>query len=227
MRNLILFLFVLFSLTVNAQSDRRLVREGNYLYQQKNFAKAEISYRKALSKNKLNSQALYNVGCFLLMQNKDSAAIVQFEKASKLEHNEFRKSKSFHNIGFICQSHKMYEQAIAAYKESLRLNPKDNETRYNLVLCKHLLKKHGSKQKQQKKQRQNRQNKDKSGQKRQAQENKSQNKQNKKNQSPIEKMSKENAEQLLNAAIQEEQATQQKLKKSMQQPRSKHLLKNW
>ena len=40
-------------------------------------------------------------------------------------------------------------------------------------------------------------------------------------------MSKENAEQLLNAAIQEEKTTQQRMKKAMQQPRSKKLQKNW
>ena len=72
-----------------------------------------------------------------MAQKKDSVAIEQFEAASRLETNPLRKSKSFHNIGVICQTHKMYGEAIEAYKNALRLNPADDETRYNLVLCKH------------------------------------------------------------------------------------------
>ena len=138
---------------LSAQNDRQLVRIGNRFFYEQNYAKAEIEYRKAIASNGGNTQAIYNLGCALQAQKKDSAAIKQYELAGKIETNKIRKSKSYHNIGVICQSHQMYKEAIEAYKESLRNNPADNETRYNYVLCKRL-------QKNQKNQNDKQQNKD-------------------------------------------------------------------
>ena len=137
------FLFVmalLLAYTVSgmAQADRQYIRSGNKYYRQQNFVKAEAEYRKSLSVNPENPQALYNLGCALVMQKKDSVAVQQFEKAAKIETGRMRKAKIYHNIGFVCQSHKLYGDAINAYKESLRNNPADNETRYNLALCQRL-----------------------------------------------------------------------------------------
>ena len=122
--------------TVFAQGDRQFTRHGNRLYHEQKFDKAEVEYRKAVSKNAQNSQALYNLGCALMMQQKDSAAIIQYQNAGKMETSKIRKAKVYHNIGVICQNHQMYGDAIKAYEESLRNNPNDNETRYNLALCK-------------------------------------------------------------------------------------------
>ena len=210
--------------SVYAQADSQLIRSGNRYFRQQNYAKAETEYRKAVSVNGQNAQAVYNLGCALQAQQKDSAAIVQYQNAGKMETNKMRKAKAYHNIGHICQSRQMYREAIEAYKESLRNNPNDNETRYNYVLCKRLQKY----QKQNNKNDKNKQNKDKN--KNKQDKNKQQNKDQKQKQSPQqnqEQMSKDNAEQLLNAAIQEEKATQQRLKKAMQQPQRRHLQKNW
>ena len=205
-----------------AQADRQHIRQGNKFYHQEEFAKAEVEYKKALTANSRNPQALYNLGCAMMMQQKDSAAIVQFENAGKLQTSKKRKSMAYHNIGWICQRHQMYAEAIEAYKESLRNNPADDETRYNLALC----------QRQQKQQQQNgggsdnkkQDQQDKKDQKQQDQ-NKQQEQQQKRQ--PQEQMSKENAEQLLNAAVQEEKATQQRMKKAMQHPNRRQLQKNW
>ncbi len=223
-RYILSILLFVFALTVNAQNDRQLIREGNRMFNKQQYDKAEIQYRKAVSKNPSNPQAVYNLGCALMMQNKDSAAIVQYEKAVKLEKNKFRLASAYHNIGVICQNHKMYGDAIKAYEQALRNNPKDDETRYNLALCKKLQKndkKDNNKKKQDKKNENNdsQKNKDKNNDK-----NKGENKQ----QQPKEQMSKENAEQLLNAAIQNEKATQQRLKKAMQKPgQRRRSEKNW
>ena len=210
--------------SVYAQADRQLIRSGNRYFRQQNYAKAETEYRKAVSVNGQNAQAVYNLGCALQAQQKDSAAIVQYQNAGKMETNKMRKAKAYHNIGYICQSRQMYREAIEAYKESLRNNPNDNETRYNYVLCKRLQKY----QKQNNKNDKSKQNKDKNKDKQDK--NKQQNKDQKQKQSPRqnqEQMSKDNAEQLLNAAIQEEKATQQRLKNAMQQPQRMQLQKNW
>lgn len=207
--------------TVSAQNDRQLIREGNRLYRQKQYAQAEVLYRKAIAKKADNPQAVYNLGCALMMQQKDSAAIVQYENATKLEKNKLRQSKSWHNIGVMCQSHKMYGEAVKAYEQSLRLNPSDDETRYNLALCKQLNKNNP----QQDKNQQDKKNEEKEDDKGQQQ--KKDKKDQQKEEQPKEQMSKDNAERLLDAAVQNEKATQQRLKKALQQPRKKQLQKNW
>ena len=130
-----------------------------------------------------------------MMQKKDSVAVQQFQKSAQVETSPMRKAKIFHNIGFVCQNHKLYGDAINAYKESLRNNPADNETRYNLALCKRLDKQDKNRQKEQQKQQ--------------------------------EKMSRDNVEQLLNAAMQNEQTTQRRIKDAMRNNRSRKLEKNW
>lgn len=219
---LVIALFIGGFASANAQTDRQFIRNGNHLYHQQNYAKAEVEYRKALGKNPRNTQAMYNLGCALLMQQKDSAATVQLENAGKAETAKKRKSMAYHNIGVICQRHQMYGEAIEAYKESLRNNPSDNETRYNLALCQRLQKKQkqnggGGNNKDQKKKDQNKDKKDQ----------KKQQKQQQQKQQPKDQMSKENAEQLLNYATQQEEATQQRMQQKQQQPQSRQLEKNW
>lgn len=221
-KSIMLLLMSSFALTASAQADRKFIRNGNRLYRQQQFAKAEAEYRKALSANSRNTQASYNLGCALLQQQKDSAAIAQFENAVKAETSKRRKAMAYHNMGVICQKHQMFSEAIEAYKESLRNNPSDNETRYNLELCRRQLKN----QKKNDKNQNNKEDKNKDKQKEQKQ-NKQKNDKQQKQQQPQQQMSKENAEQMLNAAMQEEKATQQKLKQKQQQPQRRKLDQNW
>lgn len=207
---------------VSAQNDRQLIREGNRLYRQKQYAQAEVLYRKAIAKKADNPQAVYNLGCALMMQQKDSAAIVQYENATKFEKNKLRQSKSWHNIGVMCQSHKMYGEAVRAYEQSLRLNPFDDETRYNLALCKQLNKNNPQQDKNKQQDKKNEEQENDNGQQQ-----KKDKKDQQKEEQPKEQMSKDNAERLLDAAVQNEKATQQRLKKALQQPRKKQLQKNW
>ena len=148
--------------------------------------------------------------------------------AGRLEKAPRRKAMVYHNLGVVCQQHQLYDQAIAAYEESLRNNPNDNETRYNLALCKRLQKNQPKQNQNKNNQNKNKQNKNNQDKNNQNQNNKNQDKQNQnKQQQPKEQMSKDNAEQLLNAAMQEEQATQQRLKDAMRQPQRRKLQKNW
>lgn len=208
-----------------AQQDRDLIRSGNKFYRQKKYSAAEVDYRKAISKNPENPQALYNLGCALMMQNKSSEAVKFYEKASSVETNKMRKAKIYHNIGVICQSGKMYGEAIKAYSEALRNNPSDNETRYNLVLCKRLQKDKRNNNNKQKKQEGKDKQEEQNGK---SEKNKDKNKQkNDKQNQQQPQMSKNNAEQLINAAMQQEQQTQERMNKNRQQQSSKHLEKNW
>ena len=213
---------LLMAVSSYAQTDRQYLRQGNKQYNAGDYANAEVSYRKAIEKNPRNPQALYNLGNALMAQKKDSASIEQFQNAAKLETNPMRKYQSFHNIGVICQTHKMYGEAIEAYKSALRLNPNDDETRYNLVLCKHQKQKQDQ-NKQDQQQNKNDQNKDD----KKEQQQQDQKKQEKQQEKPKPQMSKDNAEQLLNAAMQQEKQTQDRLKKAQQQPQRRNILKNW
>lgn len=216
---------VMLSQSVSASSDRQYIRSGNRFYRQENYAKAEVEYRKALDKNSHNAQAMYNLGCALMQQQKDSLAILQLQNAGKTETAKLRKAMVYHNIGVICQKHRLYGDAIEAYKESLRNNPSDDETRYNLVLCMR-------QQKQNKEDQKDKQNKEKKNNKKDSDkkqnENQNQNKQDKQQkQQSTEKMSKDNAEQLLNYAVQAEMATQQRLNKNKKQSQTRRLKENW
>ena len=219
-------LLAMLALGAQAQTDRQLVRQGNKQFRAGDYAAAEVSYRKALEKNDRNAQALYNLGNALLAQNKDSAAVVEFEKSTKVETNDLRKSMAYHNMGVICQRHQMFGDAIEAYKQSLRLNPHDDETRYNLELCKRQQKKQQDQNKDNKNdQKKDQKDKDKQDQQKQNQQKQQDKQQDEQKQEP--KMSKENAEQLLNAAMQQEKQTQERMKKAQQQPQRRNIQKNW
>jgi Ca-activated chloride channel family protein len=215
---------LLVAVGVQAQSDRQMIRQGNKQYRKGNVAEAEVSYRKAVERNERNPQANYNLGNSLMAQRKDSLAITQLEKAAKLETNPLRRAQAYHNMGVICQQHRMFGEAIEAYKEALRNNPADHETRYNLELCKRQQKEQQQDQNQQNKD--NKDNKDKQDQQKQEQK-QDQQKQDQQQQQQKPQMSKENAEQLLNAAMQEEKQTQERMKKAQQQPQKRRLEKNW
>ena len=221
-------LLLMAATSTQAQTDRQLVRQGNKQFRKGNAADAEVSYRKAVEKNGRNPQANYNLGNALMLQRKDSLAIVQLDKAAKLETNPLRRAQAYHNMGVMCQQHQMFDRAIEAYKEALRNNPADDQTRYNLELCKRQQKQQQQDQNQQNKDNKDNQDKDKQDQQKQDQQKKDEQKQNQQQQQQDkQQMSKENAEQLLNAAMQDEKQTQERMKKAQQQPQRRRLEKNW
>lgn len=137
----ITLLFLLVASSAFAQkTERDYLRSGNKLYNDSLFIKAEVDYRKALEINPKSTDAMFNLGNSLLMQQKAKEAMEQFESASKVEKDKDKLAQIYHNMGVILQSSKQYPQCIEAYKESLRNNPKDDETRYNLALAQKLLK---------------------------------------------------------------------------------------
>lgn len=236
---LLLGLLLVSTVAALAQNDRTFIRQGNRQYRARKWTAAEVQYRKAIARNANNPQAVYNLGCALMMQQKDSLAMLQFAKSADLQTtNKIRRAKSFHNMGVIMQNHQEFAKAIECYKMALRNNPQDNETRYNLALCKHQLKNQKNRQNQNKNKSGNNKDKNKKNkdQNKNKEQNKDQNKQknnqnkdkNNQSQKPEQdKMSRDNAEQLLNAAVQQEKATKQKMQKAMSQPRRRQYDKNW
>lgn len=222
-------------LTTGAQTDRAYIRKGNRTMRagaEGGAVDSEVSYRKALSVNSYNAQAMYNLGCALMAQQKDSAAMECFQKSVNAEKSKIRKAMAYHNMGVILQRQQQYGGAIEQYKQALRLRPNDNETRYNLVLCQRQNRNNQNNQNNNSGGDNNKDNKDKNKNKKDQnkdknKDNQDKDKQNKKEQENKNQLSKDNAERLLNAAMQEEKQTQQRLKKAMSQPKRKNLQKNW
>ena len=210
-------------LAATAQTDRQYIRKGNAAFAAKKYGEAEVNYRKALAANGQNAIAAYDLGCAMQAQHKDSLAIQNYTLATENEANKVRRASAFHNLGTVFQGKKDYQKAVEAYKNALRNNPKHTNARYNLTQCMRLLKKQ-QQQQQQNKQQQKDDKKDKNKNKNNDK-NKQQNPQDKKKED--DGMSKDNAEQMLNAAMQEEKATLQRLKEHMKQSPSRHLEKNW
>lgn len=212
------------------KAERDYIRKGNRAYRDSVYVDAEVNYRKAIEANPQSTTSLFNLGNTLLQQNKVQEAMEQFASAARMEKDKDKLAQIFHNIGVIFHTQKDYVKAIEAYKESLRNNPKDDETRYNLALAQKMLKD------QQQNQNQQNQNQDQQQQKEQEQQS-SQNQQNQQDQQTQQQqppqseeqnnqMSKENAEQLLNSVMQDEQDVQDKVKKQ-QVIQGSRLEKDW
>lgn len=224
LRNTLLLIMLLLAFQdATAQTDRKLIRQGNRQFRNQHYEEAEATYRKASAANAQNPEAQYNLGCALMAQQKDSMAMKCFQNSAQLHTDKQRKAQAYHNMGVILQQKKQFGEAAEAYKAALRNNPKDNETRYNLALCLKQMKNQPKQNQNQKKNENKDKNKDKEKEKN---ENKNQKDQKQPEEKP-EQMSKENAEQMLNAAMQQEKATQQRMKKAQQQPSRKRHLQNW
>ena len=208
------------------KTDRDYLRSGNKLYNDSLFIKAEVDYRKALEINPKSTDAMFNLANALLMQQKAQEAMEQYESVSKIEKDKEKLAQIYHNMGVILQSSKQLPQCIEAYKESLRNNPKDDETRYNLALAQKQLKDQQQDQQNQDQQQQQQQQKEEKQDQNQDQQEQNQDQQQQPQQQNKNEMSKENAQQLLNAVMQDEKNVQDKVKKQIQ-IQGKKLDKDW
>jgi len=218
-----------------AQSERKLVREGNTAYEAKKFDQAEIQYRKSLEKNKTSLPAQYNLGNALFRQDKLDEAKSQYEQAVNLKDAPAAdRAKAYHNLGNSLLKQEKYQESIDAYKQSLRINPADNDTRYNLAYAQAKLQQQQNQQNQNNKQddkqekdqqknqnQQQQQNKDQQDKNKQQQDQQQQDQQQdqakkdqqKPDQQKPERISKEDAEKILQALNNDEKKTQKKLNK--------------
>ncbi len=210
------------------KAGRDYLRGGNRLYRDSTYTKAEVDYRKAIETDSRLTQAYFNLGNALLRQQKPKEAMEAYEQAAKMETNKGRLASIYHNMGVILQSQKQFASAIECYKNALKRNPGDNESRYNLVLCQHQLrdnpqqdrqKDDKSKEKDENGEKDKKENKDKKEDREEQQQ--------RQTRQDEENMAKENAEQLLKAAMQDEKSTQERIRKAMAEPSRRKLEKQW
>lgn len=251
---------LVFSVDAVAQSARDCIRLGNVAYRSKQYDKAETMYLKSIEKSP-SFEAYYNLANTYVMQQKDSTAFENYKKADSIGTSDpMRKARNFHNMGNIWYAQGLaaatqqdgnpaqaFQNAVNFYKSSLRCNPNDDETRYNLAMAQYQLKKNQDKngggggndnKDDQNKDKQNqdkqKQDQDKKNQDKQNQDQQKQDQDKKDEKKPEQQqpqpqkneMSDQVAEQLLNSAQQDEKGVQRKVNKN-QNGKRRNLEKDW
>jgi len=238
---LLICAFLIFTVAINAQSDKKYIRQGNREYEKNKFSDSEVSYRKAIDKNTKSPDAVFNIGDALYKQNKFEDAGKQFIENINLNDNRNKKAAGFYNLGNSFLKANKLKESIDSYKESLKLRPDNKEAKYNLAYAQDLLIKQQEQQKQ--KQQQNKdknkedqkkdqkdkdkdqkdKNKDKDQQK-----DKNSNQDQKQKQQPQEQsISKDDAQRLLNALANDEKNVQEKVKLAKAAKAKVRTVKNW
>jgi Ca-activated chloride channel family protein len=178
------------AVTAVAQNDQVMVRKGNEHYKKEEYDQAAEAYKKAAEANSKNTKAQYNLGNALYKKKKLEDASKAFESVAEGTTDKPLRANAYYNKGVAYTRNKQLMESIDAYKQSLRVNPADEQVRENLQLALNELKK------QQNNQDQNKQN----------QQNKNQEKPEPKNNS---KLNKQQVEKMLNALREEEKRLQQ------------------
>ncbi len=215
-------LLLLMPLAVNAQNEEwKLTHRANKKFYEKDYKGAEELYREAKKLYPNSARTYLNLADSYLASGNPQEAMQLYAEAAKREKNKLIKSLSFHNMGHICQSNKDYAKAIDYYKEALRNNPLDEDTRYNLAVCQKMKNEQQEQENQQ--QQQNNQQ-----QQEQQEQNQQQQPDDKQEQNPDSQngISKDNAEQLLDVAKRAEKNTREKLERAVPKEQRRKL-KNW
>ncbi len=253
MKKYIYFLLALLIAFTSCKSEgkemRKALREGNKEYKSERYVDAEIEYRRAQDEDMRSSDAAYNLGNSLFRQNKNEEAQKQYKFVEDHETDKEKKAMAWHNSGNICMANEDYKGAVNAYRNSMKNNPNDEETRYNLALAQWLLKKeeeenqdnqnqNQEQEQEQEEEQEEQQNQDKNDQNEDQEQNQEQNQDQESQDQEEEKeeeqqqdssqMSQEQAEQILEALMQEERETQEKVQLQEQQKAKQQVTdKNW
>jgi Ca-activated chloride channel homolog len=245
---IIILLLLVWGTSIQAQNERKFIRQGNKFFESAlkdtsrqdtvQFNRSEIEYRKALEKKPDDPKWNFNLADALYKQRKFEESSEKFKEIADRTPDKVEKSRALHNLGNSMLMNNKLDESIAAYKEALRNNPNDVDTKYNLLYAMNLKKK---KDEQKKKQDQNKdkdkdknkdQNKDKDKEKDQKKDQKKdqdqQNQDKQQQQQQQNKISKQNAEQMLQALENNEKKIQDKVKKIQAlKAQSKKVDKDW
>ena len=252
MKRFLIYILLLVSVSAMAQKERSTARKGNRFYTDSAYTEAEVAYMKALDINPELREAQYNLANAAIRQQKFDEALEQLNVLAETSEDKVEKAEIYHNMGNALLSKfdlasqdqqqakdagKILDQSIDAFKKSLRLNPADDETRYNLAVAQKLKdeqqqQQQQNQQQQNQEQQQNEQEKEdkeeeKEQEQNQDQQEQQQQQQQEQQQNPNE-ISKEDAEKILNAMMQEEKELQEKQKeKQKANAHGRQVEKDW
>src|SRR5690554_2309540 len=139
---LIILMMALIPLSASAQKDvRKNIRKGNKVYSEQKFSEANSFYENAVNENPSSKEANFNLGNTLYKQKEWDKSIEQYNHFISLEQeNPAEAAAGWHNIGNAMLQKKELQKSMEAYKMALRLNPQDDETRYNLAVVQKMIK---------------------------------------------------------------------------------------
>jgi len=227
--------FFILSSLANAQTERKSIRQGNREFNKNDYTNSEISYRKAIEKNPSTFKGNFNLADALYKQDKQEETVKVLDGLSAANVNDVQKSNVYYNMGNSYLKQQKLKESIEAYKKSLRLNPSDNETKYNLAEAQRMLKQQQQKDKENKDNKDskdNKDNKDKNKDKdNKDQDNKDKNNQDQKDknkqQPQQQKISQEDARRMLEALQNNEKQIQQKMREQKVKAARVNVEKNW
>ncbi len=140
-RIVISLLALFFALPATAQKypERRLVREGNRHYERKAYPEGEVAYRRALEKAPESYEAAYNLGKSLYKQERWDEAAGLFAPLAADSSRIATAPSAWYDLGNALVKQRKLQEALEAYKQSLRLNPGDQQAKFNLAYVQKLL----------------------------------------------------------------------------------------
>ena len=204
----ILFILVIFNFqlsifnSLQAQANRHQLRDGNRNYKNEKYDKAEVDYRRALESDSLDFRGQYNLANSLYRQKKYDEAVRHYDQALQLpDLSDKQRWQSLHNKGNAYlksgmenkeQGMQLFQQAVKSYQDALKVDPKNDDTRYNLAYARRLLQQAQQQQQQQKNQQNGDQNKDQQNKDQQQQQGQNQNQQQNKDQQNKDQQSQQN-----------------------------------
>lgn len=206
---------------LHGQQDRKHIREGNRHFENERFGESEVSYRKALEEDSRSYRAGFNLGGALYKQEKFREAAEQFGEVPGEGASPADRSRFYHNLGNALLQEGDIENSIEAYKEALRNLPSDMETKYNLSQALRMLDEQQQNQQGQQNGQQDQQQQ--GGQQDQNEQQQPQDQQQQQQeqesdgttgQEPRDRISREDAERLLQALTDDEKNIQEKVRKA-------------
>ncbi len=225
------------------QEDKKYIREGNREYEKENYADSEIAYRKALDKNNASGNAVFNIGNALYKQKKYEDAGKQFSNNYEMNDDRRKKSASLYNLGNSLLMADRVPESIEAYKGSLKLDPDNMEAKYNLAFAQDLLKQQEEQQQQNQDQDQenqddkqqdqndrgedNNQDQQKQDQDQNQQQQQDQDQNQQQQQDQESRISREDAERILNSLANDEKDIQEQIKLDKAKQQKVKTLRNW
>jgi tetratricopeptide (TPR) repeat protein len=145
---LTLLIFMTLFVGTAQEVDLQLIESNAYVFEGnsivgEDFIEAEKKYRLAVSTKQNNVAGSFNLGNAYYNSKLYDEALLRHLGAVENSITKAEKHKAHHNIGNILMQKKQCKEAVSAFKNALRNNPSDDETRYNLALAQECAKEQG------------------------------------------------------------------------------------
>jgi tetratricopeptide (TPR) repeat protein len=208
------------------QTAEQLIKEGNTKYAEQDYQGAQESYQQAVTAAPQSAEGNFNLGNTLFQQQQYDAAAEQFRIAAENTTDPTIRAKAYHNMGNAMLEKKDYSSSIDAYKRSLRENPADADTKYNLSYAQQMLKQQQQQQQQKQKEQQNKQQQPQQKPEQQK-DDKSDPKDQQQNESQPKDLDKKELDRVLKSLNEDDKAVQDKVNKQKARPAGGDPEKDW